>query len=689
MIDKTERPDPDELLKHLKEEEENKSTRGSLKIFFGACAGVGKTYAMLLGAREKMADGVNVLVGVVETHGRPETEELLEKLTILPPMEITYEGIRLKEFNLNKALKLKPMLILIDELAHTNAPGSRHPKRWMDIQELLDAGIDVYTTLNVQHLESYNDIVAGITGIQVKETVPDSILDQADDIVLVDLPSDELLIRLREGKIYISDLGKQKAAENFFRLENLTALREMALRRTAERVDAQRLLFVPHKQKSTSKVLDRIVICVGGDENTLRNIRVARLLATSLNAPWIGVYVENQRHYKQDKAYHLTVDRHLRLVEQLGGKTQILHGENAAQSIIDFAQQQGVTKIIVGKSPKSRWREFREGALATDLIGLSGVIDIYVVNENILTGKNTVPHKAKTTVDQGEVILGVGIPLCITVIGLISNSILEFLDSDLNDYQLFSSRNIMLLFLLGIVYSAVRYGKKSALLTTIVSLVMMLLFYPPGIINPIDQFMEIMITKPFLITIGIFSLVSYLIGRITSSLQSQSQYFETKSLNMENLFAMSRKLASSTTQTRTLEIIKQYLESSFDGTICLWLAFQQTAARVGKSGEKSTPKLTNVIPSPTKLDAKENSAIQWAFEKKQRAGKWTNTLPSARGHYIPLEGPKGIIGVLGLFPNPALQELTSEEFHMLETFVSLAIPALERLLRVETMPKKI
>ena len=377
------RPDPDEILSRIAAEEseaQQKSTRGKLKIFFGACAGVGKTYAMLSAGKEAVGEGVDAVIGLVETHGREDTKKLVEGLPILPHREVQYRGTLIKEFDLDAALARKPQLILLDELAHTNAPGSRHPKRWQDIEELLDAGINVYTTINVQHLESLNDVVARITGVWVKETVPDEVFDKADEISLVDIPSEELLKRLKEGKVYIAPEAKKRAAQNFFKKSNLIALRELALRRTAERVDA---LMDDYKTTGGGTQswsgADRILVCIGPDALSAKLVRVAKRMAGGLKSLWTVLYIENERHYRLSREGQEAVERTLRLAERMGGKTEIVQGQKAPDDILAYARANGITKVIVGKSPRPRWREILSGTLADQLIRGSGDIDVYIV----------------------------------------------------------------------------------------------------------------------------------------------------------------------------------------------------------------------------------------------------------------------------------------------------------------------
>src|SRR5438128_5595002 len=349
------RPDPDALLARVKEEEA-RASRDRLKVFFGAAAGVGKTYAMLQAAREARDDGVDGVVGYVETHGRAETEALLEGLEILPPRVVEYRGATLREFDLDGALARHPTLILVDELAHTNAPGSRHAKRWQDVLELLDTGIDVYTTVNVQHVESLNDVVAKITGVVVRETVPDSVLEQADEVELIDLPPDDLLERFREGKVYVPDQA-QEAVRNFFRKGNLIALRELALRATAQRVDAQmRVYRHEHAIDKVWPTAERVLVCVGPTPYSTRLVRAAKRMADSLGAERIAAYVETPAHLRLPHDARDRVLPTLRLAEQLGAETVALSGEKMSEAILAFARDRNVTKIIVGKPTRQLWK---------------------------------------------------------------------------------------------------------------------------------------------------------------------------------------------------------------------------------------------------------------------------------------------------------------------------------------------
>jgi two-component system sensor histidine kinase KdpD len=374
------RPDPDALLEKV-QRAESRRRRGRLKIFFGASAGVGKTYGMLLAARERRAEGLDVIAGYVETHKRVDTERLQEGLEILPPRIVSYRDTELIEFDLDAALKRRPALILVDELAHTNAPGSRHAKRWQDVEELLDSGIDVYTAINVQHIESLNDVVAQITGIPVWETVPDAVMESADEIELIDLPPDELLQRLKEGKVYLPQQAEH-AAKNFFRKGNLIALRELALRRTADRVDAQmRDYRDDHAINDVWQVKERILVCIGPGGNTENLVRASYRLAQMLKAEWIVVYVETAKLQRLSKEQRDAVLRTLKLAEELGAETVTLGGDKLAQEVIAYARTRNASRIVLGKPSLSGWKHWLFGSLVDTVVRSASDIDVLVVGK--------------------------------------------------------------------------------------------------------------------------------------------------------------------------------------------------------------------------------------------------------------------------------------------------------------------
>src|SRR6267154_2517889 len=369
------RPSPEALLDAAKQE-----GRGRLKIFLGAAPGVGKTYEMLLSAQAKRREGIDIVVGIVETHGRRETEALLDGLAVIPRREVDYKGHRLTEMDLDGILKRRPQLVLVDELEHSNAPGSRHPKRYLDVEELIAAGIDVYTTLNIQHVESLNDVVARITRIRVRETVPDSILDQADDIEIVDIAPDDLIQRLQEGKVYVPHQA-ERAVRHYFQPGNLTALRELALRRAAQRVDDQLLSHMQaHAIAGPWAAGDRLLVCISEHPATAGLVRSARRVADRLHAPWTAIYIETARTQRLDDMERDRVAEHLRLAERLGASTITIPGRNIADEVIAYAEANNITQIVIGKSDRSRWFEMLHGSVVHELVCKAGSISVHVIS---------------------------------------------------------------------------------------------------------------------------------------------------------------------------------------------------------------------------------------------------------------------------------------------------------------------
>src|SRR5437762_305345 len=445
------RPDPEALLARVKEEAARR-TRGRLKIFFGAAAGVGKTHAMLEAARIQRAAGVDVVAGVVETHTRAETEALLAGLEVLPPRIVEYRGAPLREFDLDAALARRPAVILVDELAHTNAPGSRHAKRWQDVLELLDAGITVYTTLNVQHVESLNDVVAKITGVIVRETIPDSVLERADEVELIDLPPDDLLERFREGKVYVPGQAEE-ALRNFFRKGNLIALRELALRRTAERVDAQMRVYMrEHAIGTVWPATERLLVCVSPTPDAARLVRAAKRMAEGLGAPWIAAYVETPAQLRLPQGARDTVIQTLRLAEQLGAETVTLPGQKMSEALLAFARDRNVTKLVVGKPRRRLWQRILLGSIVDALVQGSGDIDIYVISGEREDAAPAAPgRRRERAIDWPSY------GWAIAIVALATGAAWLM-------FPFFELADLIMIYLLGIVVAAMRYGRGPSLL---------------------------------------------------------------------------------------------------------------------------------------------------------------------------------------------------------------------------------
>ncbi len=661
------RPDPDELLNRITVEETEAqregSTRGKLKIFFGACAGVGKTYSMLSAGRSALGEGVDVVIGLVETHGREETKKLLEGLPILPNREVPYRGTLIKEFDIDAALARKPQLILLDELAHTNAPGSRHPKRWNDVEELLDAGISVYTTINVQHLESLNDVVARITGVWVKETVPDAVFDRADEISLVDIPSEELLKRLKEGKVYIAPEAKKRAAQNFFKKSNLIALRELALRRTAERVDALMDVYKPRGGGTQGwSGADRILVCIGADALSMKLVRVAKRMSSALRASWTAVYIENERHWRLSKEGQEAVERTLKLAERMGGKPEIVQGQKASDEILAYARANGITKIIVGKTPKPRWLEILHGTLADELIRGSGDIDV-----SVITGGEGEDRKG-LTLPMWQTQTPWQYYLAAPVMTLVCTMLLFPVR------PLIEPASIIMAYLIGIVAISLRFGRGPALLTTLMNVACVnVLFIPPYYSFKMDN-------EQHFITFLVLIVTGVLIGSQTSRLRLQAISARKREKNTSTLFAMSRELSANRGKVTLAQIAAQHVSDIMDSDVFLWLPDDkgQLHTMVAET-ETDTQEIDPV---------RDESVALWSFTHKQNAGLGTDTLPSASALYVPLIGSGAVVGVLGVKPhNEELSAYPGEEMELLETFASIIASALERAAAAEMIEK--
>jgi two-component system sensor histidine kinase KdpD len=642
-----ERPDPETLLARAKEEEARK-TRGRLKLFFGAAAGVGKTFAMLEAARELEAAGVDVVVGYVETHGRAETETLLEGLEILPPRLVPYRGTVLKEFDLDAALARHPAVILVDELAHSNAEGSRHAKRWQDVLELVDAGINVYTALNVQHLESLNDLVAKITGVVVRETVPDSALERADEIELVDLPPDELLQRLQEGKVYLPQLA-QEAIRNFFRKGNLIALRELALRRTADRVDAQMQAYMrDHAIAKTWPVAERILVCISPSPQAGQLVRAGRRLATRLGAEWIVAFVETPASAKLSQADRDRVVQTLRLAEQLGAETATLSGPTMSEEILTYARARNVSKIVIGKPVRSLWKRIVLGSIVDALVRGSGGIDIYVVSGD---KEAAVPKSAGRRPEQTD---WPGYAEALGVVGLCTG-----LASLM--FQHFGLSNLIMVYLLGVVAVAARRGRGPTVLASVLSVATFDFFFVP-------PFLSFAVSDTqYLVTFAVMLAVALVISGLTVRIRAQADAARNRERRTAALYAMSRELANTRGVDGLLAIAIRHIVDVFPAEVSVLLP--DTAGRLAA---RSVPAAT------LRADSTEQAVAQWVFEHRELAGLGTSTLPGAAALHVPLIGSRGAVGVLGVKPAEAHAFDSPEQLHLLETFANQTALAIER-----------
>jgi two-component system sensor histidine kinase KdpD len=640
------RPDPDELLARVQAEEEQQA-RGKLKIFLGMAAGVGKTYAMLETAQHLKAVGTDVVVGVVETHGRVETQALLDQLEVLPRREMEYHGTILREMDLDAILERQPQIVLVDELAHTNAPGSRHLKRYQDVLEILEAGINVFTTVNVQHFESRTDAVQQITGIHVHETVPDTLLEVADSIELVDLSPEDLRKRLAEGKVYTAE-RIEVAANNFFRVGNLTALREMALRLTAERVDHQlqdymQVKHIPGPWKSS----ERLMVAVSPAQFSERLIRWTRRMAYSLEASWVAVYVEPSRPLSESEKEGLA--RNLALARKLGADVVMTSGENIADTIIQLARQRNITQIVVGKPLRSRWDEFLKGSLIDRLIHISGNIDIYVVtgDEPAHPNVSRTPQLGLKTHSQWRDYF-----LSALTVGLIT--VVAYLLLPYIGYQA-----IGLLELFAVLIIAVDLGRGPALLAaTLSALSWNYLFIEPRFTFEINRVQDVIL---FSLYFGIAAIA----GNLTARIRDQEKRARANADRTMALYTLTHKIAQALNMDEMLQTAVEQMGAVFDADIAIILA---------KGGKLHQAAET---VSTLKLNEKEYSVAFWAFENGKPAGRFTDTLPMSEAHYVPLLTPNRTVGVLGIKPRQDMRFSADQEI-LIETFVSQVALMIER-----------
>lgn len=652
------RPDPDALLAQV-QAQEKRATRGKLRIYFGASAGVGKTYAMLNAARKLVAEGRAVLVGVVETHGRAETAEVLEGLDVLPLKAVEYRGKTLTEFDIDAALERHPPLILMDELAHSNAAGSRHPKRWQDVEELLEAGIDVFATLNVQHLESLNDVVGGITGIRVSETLPDSVFDKAEEVVLVDVPADELLARLKAGKVY-KEAQAERASRNFFRKGNLIALRELALRRTADRVEND--VQVYRIEKSISKVWktdSSLLACIGPRSGGDHIIRSTARLAKQLNAEWHTVYIETPRLQRLSSTQRERILKTLKLGEELGATTAILTGNDIAQEIVTYARDHNFSKIIIGRG-HSIWPWFTPHLKR--IANLAPDIDLMELGQGTTDAEKSNPKsEAVNDSDPGAPHYGRYLWSVVASIftAVVATRLLPFLDL----------ANIVMLFLLNVVFVAVRFGRGPAVLATVVGVAAFDFFFVP------PRFSFAVSDVQYLVTFGVMLAVGLIIGQLTAGLRFQARVAAYRESRSRALYEFARALSSTLVTDQIFEITRTFLERTFRAKVTLLLP-------------DDADRLQLPAPTASEVANYESGALdvgiaQWAFDRAIPAGIGTDTLPDSDFFYLPLVAPMRTRGVLALQPEGRRWILIPEQRQQLDTFAALAAIALERVHYIE------
>src|SRR5690348_630912 len=611
--DRDQRPSPEALLESLSRE-----GRGKLKIFLGAAPGVGKTYEMLQAAQAKRREGVDVVIGIVETHGRQETEALLAGLEVIPRRRVDYKGRGLEELDLDAILRRRPQLVLVDELARTNAPGGRHPKRYLDAEELLAAGGDVHATLNTPHVESLTDVVAQITRIRVRETVPDSVLDRADDIEIVDLAPEELIQRLKDGKVYLPQQA-ERAVRHYFLPGNLTALRELALRRTAQRVDQQMRSYMrAHAISGPWAAGERVLVCVSEDPSCAGLIRYAKRLADRLDAPWTALYVETARYQRLDERQRDRIADCLRLAEKLGGAAITIPGARIVDEVAGYAEANNITHIVIGKSERSRWFEIVHGAVVHDLVRRSGNISVHVIAGS--ADEAVAPKTVRTQAPPESVDpLAYFTTLCIVAVALAIGIVLQ---------QFLNVANIALVFLTAVLVSAIRFGLFPSLFASLVSVLAYNFFFLPPIYTFTIADPENVVALFFFLVVAV--IASNLAGRV----RNQVLTARSRARTTEALFAFSRKLAGIGTLDDLLWVTVSQIALMLKLRVVLLLA------------EGGGLSVRAGYPPEDRLDDADVAAARWSWAHNHPAGRDADTLPGAKWLFLPFRTGRGPIGVL-------------------------------------------
>jgi two-component system sensor histidine kinase KdpD len=645
------RPSPDALLKLAHAEEaEAEQGKGKLKIFLGYAAGVGKTYTMLEAAEMRKLDGRDVVAAYVESHGRFETDSLLalSGVEIIPRAQIEYMGVLLQEMDLDAVLARKPQIALVDELAHTNAPGSRHDKRWQDVEELLAAGIDVYTTVNIQHFESLNDIVAQITGVVVRETVPDRLLDQAFEIRLVDIPPEDLLQRLHEGKVYIPEKAAQ-AMDKFFKPGNLMALRELSMRRAATRIDDQMRAYMESRSIAGPwAVAERLLVCVSGSPFSERLIRTTRRLADEMNAEWHTVYIETPGSGRQLQENRKHVWRDMRLAESLGAQVANITAVTVADAVIDYAIRHNISKIVVGKPSKPRWREFLRQPLVDQIIRRSGTIDVYVVSIADAEKKPEPGRKRPgKPVPWQEYLKSLALVMAATAASQLA-------------FQFLSPANLVMIYLLAVVLAATRLGLKPAIMTAFLSVLAFDFFFVP------PRFTFSVYDTEYLITFAALFTVGVVISTLVAKSSERAETIREREVQTTSLYYLSRDLAAAPNITAILDAAIRNFGESFNANLAILLP----------EGERLEIKAAS---RDLHLDIKELAVADWAFRNRKAAGRGTETLGSAALLYLPLQTSTSVLGVMGVKLAEDAAYAYPQNRRLLDAFTSQVTLAIERV----------
>mgnify|MGYP001385408714 CR=1 FL=1 len=641
------RPSPEAMLK-LAQAEEVTAELGRLKIFLGYAAGVGKTYAMLEAARQRKYDGRDVVAGYVESHGRSETDTLLDGLEVLPRKEVLYMGVALQEMDLDAILTRRPQIVLVDELAHSNAPGSRHEKRWQDVEELLAAGIDVHTTVNIQHFESLKDVVAQITGVTVRETVPDRLLDLAFEIKLIDITPEDLLQRLHEGKIYIADQAA-KAIEKFFRPGNLMALRELSLRRTAARVDEQMRAYMETKSIAGPwPTAERLLVCVSGSPYSEKLIRSTCRLAEELKAQWFTVYIETPadgRHLRENREH---IWRDLRLAESLGGQVASITATDITDAVMEYATRHNITKIVMGKPTRRHWRKILQTPIVDRIIRRSGAIDVVIVSfeANKPAGAAAV-HRSHSPFELRGYAASLALVLAAT-------ALCELLRPFL------APTNMVMFYLLAVVVAALRLSRKPAIATAFLGVLAFDFFFiPPRLTFAVAD------TEYLLTFLGLF-VVGVVISNLVARSKERAEVMRNREVQTASLYYLSRDLAASANIETVLKAVLRNVEEALNAQVVIMLP----------EGERLDILATS---DGLTLDIKEQAVADWAFRNSHPAGRATDTLVSADLIYLPLQTPASVLGVMGVKLESPQAYHSQENRRLLDAFATQAAMAMERL----------
>jgi two-component system, OmpR family, sensor histidine kinase KdpD len=645
------RPDPDALLALAGQE-----GKGRLRVFLGAAPGVGKTYAMLSRARAAKALGHDVVIGLVETHGRSETEALLEGLEVLPRRRLDYRGRTLEEFDLDAGLARKPQTILVDELAHTNAPDSRHPKRWLDVEELLGAGVDVWTTLNIQHLESLADVVARITGVAVRETVPDRLLADAHEVILVDITPDDLLERLAQGKVYVADMAA-RARQNFFTPRNLIALRELALRRTAERVDDEMVdLLRQGAIEGPWATSERLLALVGPGSSGERLVRTAARLACGLNATWIALYIERAIGEGESAEGVRNVDQTLRLAEMLGAEAERRISDDMVGEALKVARQENITQILVGRSratfPTRLWRP----SLAAELVRRSSNIAVLVQID-----EEAEPRPQRKKIDRADLWIGVAAAVLLVAMTIGVGTLLE---------RWLPPVNFATIFLLPVLICAARFGLGPAIVAALLSFLAEDYFF-------IEPRYSITISQPHeFITLIVALLVAVVTGMLASRLRDHSRAMRQRAQTAQSLFEFSRKVSGAGELDEVLWTAATHAQKT--------LEIRSVAFLIPEGSDLA---IRAAWPPIDRLDPGETVAARWALEKNEPAGWRTGTLPNVRFQFRPLATSRGVVAVAGVEPRLPDEPFDAQQERTLTAILEQAAIAIDRSLLVKESVK--